>query len=201
MKSKCFPSNQGRWIPSYPSSRSLPLSDFTNASTVPSVEGFRPENKPGPVTNRRSDGTAASFCFDTADHPPSGKQCLLYVVRFPDAATWAVRVPAPASHLPPESITSSVEMEVSVPKRLATSGLSWSPRPLGYSSGFGNPLGFPGRVGSWIPGTPLQWSDAVPSPRESRSLVIRQVVDMMSELAGCTKEVGRDNASLRTGGN
>jgi hypothetical protein len=156
---------------------------------APSVEGFHAENIPSVVTGLRTDGTEASFCLGTADHPLSGKQCLIYAVQFPDGATWAVRVPVHASHLPRECITDFVEMEVSILKRLETSGFSWSPRLLGYHSGFDNPIGFPYFVLSWIEGTPLEWSDTIPSHRESRNKILRQMVDIILELADCTMEL------------
>jgi hypothetical protein len=109
---------------------------------VPSVEGFHTENIPSVVTGLRTDGTEVSFCLGTADHPLSGKQCLIYAVQFSDGATWAVCVPVHASHLLRECITDFVEMEVSILKRLETSRFSWSPRLLGYHSGFDNPIGF-----------------------------------------------------------
>lgn len=161
---------------------------------APSVEGFHPENIPSIVTGLRNDGTAASFCLGTADRPLSGKECVIYAVQFPDAATWAVRVPVHTSHLPPESITNFVETEVSILKRLQTSGFSRSPRLLGYNSGFDNPIGFPYLVLSWFEGTPLEWSDTIPPQRESRNKIIRQMVDIILELADCTKELRRNGA-------
>ncbi|PMD54947.1 uncharacterized protein K444DRAFT_596730 [Hyaloscypha bicolor E] len=159
---------------------------------APFVEGFHPGNIPSIVTGLRNDGTAASFCLGTADRPLAGKECVIYAVQFPDAATWAVRIPVHASHLPPESITNFVETEVSILKRLQTSGFSRSPRLLGYNSGFDNPIGFPYLVLSWFEGTQLEWSDTIPPQRESRNKIIRQMVDIILELADCTKE-------LRTG--
>jgi hypothetical protein len=161
---------------------------------APSTEGFHPENIPSIVTDLRNDGTTASFCLGTADRPLSGKQCVIYVVRFPDAATWAVRVPAHASHLPPDSITNFVEMEVSILKRLQTSGFSRSPRLLGYSSGFENPIGFPYLVLSWFEGIQLEWSDTIPPQREGRNKIIHQMVDIILELADCTKELHSNGA-------
>lgn len=129
------------------------------------IEGFHPENIPSIATALRNDGTTASFCFDSADHVLSGKQCNNYAVQFPDATTWAVRVPVRVSHLPPDSITVIVEMEVSILKRLQTSGFSKSPRLLGYDSGFDNPIGYPYLVLSWFEGTQLEWSDTAPPQR------------------------------------
>jgi serine/threonine protein kinase len=165
----------------------------TKPIMAPSVEGFHPENIPSIVTGLRNDGTAASFCLGT-DHTLSGKECVIYAVQFPDAATWAVRVPVHASHLPPESISNFVETEVSILKRLQTSGFSKSPKLLGYNSGFDNPIGFPYLVLSWFEGTPLEWSDTVPPQRERRNKIIRQMVDIILELADCTKEWRRNSA-------
>lgn len=156
---------------------------------APSVAGFHPENIPSTVTGLRNDGTAASFYLGTADRPLSGKQCVVYAVRFPDAATWAVRVPVHASHLPPEVITNLVETEVSILKRLQASGFSRSPRLLGYNSGFDNPIGFPYLVFSWFEGTQLEWSDTIPPEREIRNKILRQMADIILELADCTQEL------------
>jgi hypothetical protein len=156
------------------------------------LNSFRPENIPSLVTNLRNDGSTASFCLGTADRPFSGKQCLIYTVQFPDGATWAVRVPVHASHLPPESITSFVETEVSILKHLEANGFSRSPKLLGYNSGFDNPIGFPYFVLSWFEGAQLEWSDAVPPSRENRDKIICQMVDIMLELADCTMEQRRN---------
>ncbi|KAI9861267.1 MAG: hypothetical protein M1813_005440 [Trichoglossum hirsutum] len=91
-----------------------------------SIKGFHPENTPGILSNLRLNGTTASFCFDTADRPPESGQCLISAVRFPDGATWAVRVPTQANHLPPKAVTAFVEMEVSILKRMEMSGFSRS---------------------------------------------------------------------------
>ncbi|KAH0542351.1 hypothetical protein FGG08_003289 [Glutinoglossum americanum] len=159
------------------------------ASTMaPSIKGFHPENIPGIVSDLRLNGTMASFCFGTADRPLSGKQCLIYAVQFPDGATWAVRVPAQANHLPPGAVTAFVEMEVSILKRIETSGFSRSPRLLGYNSGFDNPVGFPYIVSTWVEGTPAEWSDSIPSDRDTRNKFLRQMADITLELADCTQE-------------
>lgn len=117
-RSKC-----GQWIPR------LLLSIMTPTNKI-----FHPENILDLVNNLRSDGAAASFCFGTAESPLSGKQCLIYVVRFPNSATWGVRVPVHINHFPPEAIASLVEDEVSILSDLEASGFRWSPRLLCYDS-------------------------------------------------------------------
>lgn len=156
---------------------------------APSVNSFHPENILELVKSLRSDAATASFCFGTADRPLSGKQCFIYVVRFPTGDTWAVRVPVHISHLPPEVIASFVEDEVSILKRLEASGFRWSPRLLAYDSQSSNPIGFPYMVLSWIDGTQLEWSDTVPPLRESRNKILQQIADIIFELADCTTEL------------
>lgn len=166
--------------------------DFINPIMAPFVEGFHLKNILSIVTSLQNDGTAASFCLDTADRPLSGKECVIYAVQFPDSATWAVCVPVHASHLLPEFITNFVKTEVSILKRLETSGFSWSLRLLGYNSGFDNPIEFPYFMLSWFEGTQLEWSDTIPPQRESWNKIIRQMVDIILKLADCTKELRRN---------
>lgn len=111
-------------------------------------------------------------------------------------AMWTVRIPVHASHLSPESIANYVETEVSILKRLETSGFSWSPRLLGYNFRFDNSIGFPYIVLRWIEGTPLRWSDTIPPHRESRNKVLHQMADIILELAHCTKEASMPIAPL-----
>lgn len=153
-----------------------------------SVKTFNSDSILNIVDSLRADGTSASFCFNTAEHPLSGKQCLIYAVKFPDDATWAVRIPAHTSHLPQEAITDYLKTEISILKNLETRGFSWSPRLLGYDCGFNNPLEFPYLVLSWIEGKPLEWSDTVPSQRENRNKILHQLANIILEMAESTKE-------------
>jgi serine/threonine protein kinase len=73
-------------------------------------------------------------------------------------------------------------------KRLQTSGLSRSPRFLGHHSGFNNPIGFPYLVLSWFEKTQLEWSDTIPPGRESQNKIIRQIINIILELADYTKD-------------
>ncbi len=100
------------------------------------------------------------------------------------------------SHLLPESITNYIETEVSILKRLETSGFSWSPRLLGYDSGFETPIRFPYIVLRLIKGMPLEWSDTTPTHQESRNNILQQMVDIILELAHCTMESSTPMASL-----
>jgi hypothetical protein len=140
------------------------------------------------ITSLRNDGTAASLCLGTAKCTLSGEQCLLYVVRFPDGAMWAVRIAVHTSHLQPEPVASYVKTEVSTRKRLEMSWFSWSLRLLGYDSGFDNHIGYPYSVLRWIEGTPLEWSDMSPRNREKGNKILHQMADIILEVAHCTKE-------------
>lgn len=139
------------------------------------------------VNSLHNDGQA-SFHFGTAQTPLSGKQCLVYAVTFPHEITWAVRIPVHASHLPREELTGTVEHEVSVFKRLKRGGFTSSPELVAYSAGFDNAIGFPYIVSTWIHGTPLQWMESIPSAREMRNRIIRQIGSILIQLAECSRD-------------
>jgi hypothetical protein len=84
-----------------------------------------------------------TVCFATDKTPLSGSQCYVYVVTFPDAVTWTVRIPVQIQSLEREAITSIVEIEPSVLKRLEHGKFAWSPRLVAYCSGFQNPIAHP----------------------------------------------------------
>ncbi|KAL1845130.1 hypothetical protein VTK73DRAFT_1064 [Phialemonium thermophilum] len=131
-----------------------------------------------------SDGTNTFFLHGTEDRPLSGKQCLIYVVQ--GIATCAVRIPVHLEHLPSEAISNYVDAEVSILRRLETSHFSWSPRVLGYDSGFNNPIKFPYMVLTWIDGKPLEWTESIPPQGHTRDKVLYQLANILLELVSCT---------------
>lgn len=127
-----------------------------------------------------------TWCFNTGNTPFSGKQAHVYVVEFPDATQWAIRVPVHASHLRPEGLADIVNSEVSILQKLQTVGFKWSPRLIAFDAGFNNAVRFPYIVLTWVPGKPLQWTNEIPARREDRNKVIRQVMQMTTDLAYAT---------------
>ena len=141
----------------------------------------------------RSDGTSASLCFGTDKAPIQDGQCQIYAVRFSGddgggdgGDAWAVRIPVYES-LPPASITSIVQDEVDVMKKLNDAGFHWSPKLIGSDSGFSNPIGHPYLVMNWVPGDALQWTATAPAV-ENRNKILRQLVQIQLELVNCTQE-------------
>ncbi|KAF5609616.1 kinase-like domain protein [Fusarium subglutinans] len=152
------------------------------------------------VKSLRQEGMAASFCFGTDLAPLSGKQCWVYAIGFPDQTTWAIRVPVHIKNLPPDIISNTVEEEASVLKRLERCDFSWSPRLIGYCSGFDNPIAYPYIVSTWIHGSPLQWTDDIPCSRESRDSLLRQMGEILMQLAERTQcqGIGGDAVTFLT---
>ncbi len=138
----------------------------------------------------RDDGSSPAFCFGTGEKPFAGRECQIYAVKFPDDTTWAVRIPVHAGKtLPASSITDFAEAELAALARLGNTGFRWSPKLIGYDCGFDNPLSHPYFVLSWVHGTALEWTEAIPSERQHRNKILRQFVDIQLELAECTKEL------------
>lgn len=127
-----------------------------------------------------------TWCFNTGNTPFSGKQAHVYVVEFPNATQWAIRVPVHASHLGPEGLADIVNSEVSILQKLQTAGFKSSPRLIAFDVGFNNAIRFPYIVLTWVPGKPLQWTNEIPARREDRNKVIRQVMQMTTDLAYAT---------------
>lgn len=127
-----------------------------------------------------------TWCFNTGNTPFSGKQAHVYVVEFPDATQWAIRVPVHASHLGPEGLADIVNSEVSILQKLQIVDFKWSPKLIAFDAGFDNAIQFPYIVLTWVPGKPLQWTNEIPAQREDRNKVIRQVIQMTTDLAHAT---------------
>ena len=134
-----------------------------------------------------------TWCFNTGHVPFSGKQAHVYVVEFPDATQWAIRVPVHASHLGPDGLADTVNGEVSILKKLQTAGFTWSPRLIAFDTAFDNAIQFPYIVLTWVPGKPLQWADEIPARREDRDKVIRQVMQLTTDLAYATISENADS--------
>ncbi|KAH8889910.1 hypothetical protein GQ53DRAFT_184200, partial [Thozetella sp. PMI_491] len=151
----------------------------------------------------RADGCTPSFRHGTATKPLSGKQCMIYSLGFPNGDSWAVRIPSLMRHLPAAAIANYVEAEARILKDLEAAGFTFSPKLLGYSTAFDNPIGFPYLVLTWIEGRPLEWTSAVPARRDVRDKILRQMADVLLELAlrTCIEENGPEStvAAFLTG--
>ena len=141
----------------------------------------------------RRDGSTPSFRHGTATNPLSGGQFVIYALGFPNGDSLAVRIPSLMSHLPAATVANCVEAEARILKELEATGFSFSPRLLGYSSAFDNPIGFPYLVLTWIEGAPLKWTSAVPARRDVRDKILCQMADISLELAirTCSEKTGK----------
>lgn len=138
----------------------------------------------------RGDGDPASLCFGTDEKPILVWQSLVYAVGFRDSKdVWAVRVPTYSkSDVKADLISELVSYEMVTLTRLSDIQFRWSPRLIGGDASFDNSIQHPYLVLTWIPGTPLEWTPAIPAQQEQRHKVLRQLVDIQLELVGCTKE-------------
>jgi hypothetical protein len=141
-------------------------------------------------------GQRASFAFGTDTKPYSGKQCLVYVVTFSDNTTWAMRIPVHSVHAGADTISNSVEHEVTILQTLQLRGFVWSPSLIGYDSTFDNQIQFPYIISSWVPGTQLRWNDNSPALREDRNKIIHQIAHMTIDLAKASHAQGKYRSSV-----
>jgi hypothetical protein len=137
----------------------------------------------------RNDGSAASFCFGGDEKPFDSGHSRVYAVKFPDDVIWAIHVPVgAATSLTAESLSSFVEAQATTLTKLDKSGFRWSPKLIHHDAGQDNLLKHPYLVLSWFPGKKLEWTDTAPSNPQHRQKILRQMVNIQLELAGCTKE-------------
>jgi hypothetical protein len=133
------------------------------------------------ASSLRDDGATPAFCNGTDNSPISVGSSQIYVVKFADATTWAVRIPLHAtSQLPQESISCLVEVEMKTLAKLSQVGFHWSPRLIGGDAGFDNPIEHPYLVVNWIQGSALGHT-AITSESQ-REKILRQLVDIHLEL-------------------
>lgn len=136
----------------------------------------------------RDNGSSPSFCFGTDVQPFDTGNSSVYAVSFPDRVTWAIHVPTQgATGLTGQSLASFMESQAAILIQLEQAGFRWSPRLIHYDIGHDNIIKLPYLVQSWIQGTALEWTDTTPSRPKDREKILRRVVDIRLELAGCTK--------------
>jgi aminoglycoside phosphotransferase (APT) family kinase protein len=122
-----------------------------------------------------------------------GGQCRVYKLSFLEDSrsdtrtTLAVRIPLYMSRNI-ETID-VLKTEWKVLETLQSKGFSWSPRPLGCSFTFDNPLEYPFLVLTWGDGVTLRWDDSSP-PRPSRDKFLAQLATIQKALVRCTLETG-----------
>lgn len=150
------------------------------------MTSFYPENIPAAVCILRADNEVPKFRSNTLAKPLSGGQCQIFKLGFLDDTQWAVRIPIYLSHCARETVVVVLKNELDILQRLEGSGFSWSPKVMGHDLTFNNPVGFPYLVLSWIPGSPLLWTDTIPSRRSDRDNVISQMAKIIISLVSCT---------------
>ncbi|KAJ5160679.1 uncharacterized protein N7482_007683 [Penicillium canariense] len=140
------------------------------------------ENIPAVISQLRTDHQVPvlSKCFD-------GGQCRVFKVDFADGDSWAVRVPLFVRNSSRETILYLVESEASIIQALETKGFQWAAKLRGCSRTFDNLVGYPFLALTWIPGSPLLWSDNFPA-RPLRDKVLNQVAGIHASLIECTQE-------------
>lgn len=137
------------------------------------------------ASSLRADSDAGTFCFNTDKAPLAGGQCQIYVIRF-DHDVWAVRVPVYMAHLEPSGLAQTVQEEVDILQTLQQSGFRWSPRLIAFDINSNNALGWPYIIYYWIHGKPLTLSHAERDQQEVRDKIVRQIMEIIIELARCT---------------
>ncbi|KAF2179623.1 hypothetical protein K469DRAFT_798262 [Zopfia rhizophila CBS 207.26] len=149
---------------------------------------------PSAVLRFRHDGCRPKFRKNTLVNPLYGGQNLVFRLAFPDDTKWAVRMPI---HLPVASAISLIGEENALLRRLEESGFAWAPKLVGEELNCENPVGFPFTVYRWIPGMPLQWNDCIPSKREDRDKVIKQLAHILVSLISCTGKLGHGDLAAQ----
>ncbi|KAF2183365.1 hypothetical protein K469DRAFT_728104 [Zopfia rhizophila CBS 207.26] len=149
---------------------------------------------PSAVSRFRHDGCRPEFHKNTLVNPLYGGQNLVFRLAFPDDTKWAVRMPV---HLPLASAIPLIGEENALLRRLEDSGFAWAPKLVGEELNCENPVGFPFTVYRWIPGMLLQWNDCIPSKREDRDKVTKQLAHILVSLISCTGKQDMQSQSGR----
>lgn len=129
-----------------------------------------------------------------------GGQCHIFKVQF---QTTAVAVRA-SLYDRSEAKIDALTAELRMLRALEAKGFAWSPRCLGESLTFDNPIKHPFLVLGWIHGEALSWDEETP-PRPTRDKVLGQMAAIQLALIECTLENGayddlsRSNCAESTG--
>ena len=143
---------------------------------------FHEENISIAISQFRYDHQVPNLCrhYD-------GGQCRVFKVDFVEGESWAVRVPIFVREASRDAIINLVQCEVNILRELENKGFRWAAKLRGCSLTFDNAVGYPFVVLTWIPGSPLSWSEDFP-PRPFRDKILNQVAMIHVSLIECTKE-------------
>ncbi|RJE19161.1 Phosphotransferase enzyme family [Aspergillus sclerotialis] len=119
-----------------------------------------------------------------------GGQCRVFTVDFEDEESWAVRVPLFVRNASRDAVISLVQCEANVLRELENKGFRWAAKLRGCSLTFDNAVGYPFIALTWIPGSPLSWSEDFLT-RPFRDKILSQVAMIHVSLIQCIKENGR----------
>ncbi|KAK2802082.1 hypothetical protein FQN51_004992 [Onygenales sp. PD_10] len=161
----------------------------TYNGTEHSLDGFMEENLSFAISQLRSDHQVPNL----STHYDGG-QCRVFRVDFMDGESWAVRVPLFVRNASREAIVGLVQCEANVLRELEIKDFRWAAKLRGCSLTFDNDVGYPFVALTWIPGSPLSWSDDVP-PRTVRDKILNQMAVIHVSLIECTKENSRVTAT------
>lgn len=97
-----------------------------------------------------------------------------------------MRVPVYMAHASSEHLADMVNEEVMILQTLQQLGFRWSPRLIAFDVTSDNALGLPYVISEWVHGKPLKWSEVEPKQQDSRDKIVRQIMQIILELARCT---------------
>lgn len=119
-----------------------------------------------------------------------GGECHIFKIKTSKSGNLAVRVPLYMGNDPDcaETKIEALKSELRSLRALEAKRFPWSPRCLGESLTFDNPVRHPFLVLSWIEGAPLAWSEKNP-PRAVRDQVLGQLAAIHMALVECSLEI------------
>ncbi|KEY64858.1 hypothetical protein S7711_10779 [Stachybotrys chartarum IBT 7711] len=126
------------------------------------------------------------------DQKYHGGQCCIYKLSFypdlegRDQESLAVRMPLYMSD--DEGKLCVLKTEWQTLQELQRRGFAWSPKPLGCSLTFDNPVKHPFLVLTWAKGTNAHWHDNFPS-RPVRDAFLKQLAMIQLSLLACTLDI------------
>ena len=117
-----------------------------------------------------------------------GGQCRIFKLSFDDHASISIRTPHLVDEADQEDMIATMQMEIHTFEKLEARGFCWSPKYLGASLTFKNPIGVPFIVLTWAEGEPLRMDDASLS-RPLRNKILSQLALIQLSLIECTQEI------------
>lgn len=147
------------------------------------MTSFCPENA---VCIFQADIEVPKFRSNTLAKPLPGGQCQIFKLGFLDDTKWVIHIPIYLSLCARETVVVVLKNEVDILQQLEGSGFCWLPKVMGHNLMFNNPVSFPYLVLSWIPESPLLWTNSIPSRQSDRDNVISQMAKIIISLVSCT---------------